>query len=176
MRHRTLAGRAHMDDPEQLSLTMAANCSYMHMIELDECAMAVEGDSLHAGVDAGEAANLRQTRSASTNHRAADLTIPANHVRPAKTAFEVVPEIIIPAPWHASPSHDVSLTSSSSPPSCNSNPAVVPWSNDLTNMSTPASKTKDVKLQKIHYPLWFGGSASCFAACVTHPLDLREWH
>lgn len=24
----------------------------------------------------------------------------------------------------------------------------------------------------IHYPFWFGGSASCFAACVTHPLDL----
>ncbi|KAI9720500.1 MAG: Mitochondrial dicarboxylate transporter [Chrysothrix sp. TS-e1954] len=23
-----------------------------------------------------------------------------------------------------------------------------------------------------HYPFWFGGSASCFAACVTHPLDL----
>ncbi|KAF1812646.1 hypothetical protein P152DRAFT_396742 [Eremomyces bilateralis CBS 781.70] len=27
----------------------------------------------------------------------------------------------------------------------------------------------------IHYPFWFGGSASCFAACVTHPLDLGEW-
>ncbi|EEP81579.1 conserved hypothetical protein [Uncinocarpus reesii 1704] len=25
---------------------------------------------------------------------------------------------------------------------------------------------------KIHYPFWFGGSASCFAAGVTHPLDL----
>ncbi|OBT83483.1 hypothetical protein VE02_06882 [Pseudogymnoascus sp. 03VT05] len=24
----------------------------------------------------------------------------------------------------------------------------------------------------IRYPFWFGGSASCFAACVTHPLDL----
>lgn len=23
-----------------------------------------------------------------------------------------------------------------------------------------------------HYPFWFGGSASCFAAVVTHPLDL----
>ncbi|KAH9211714.1 mitochondrial carrier domain-containing protein [Leptodontidium sp. 2 PMI_412] len=22
------------------------------------------------------------------------------------------------------------------------------------------------------YPFWFGGSASCFAACMTHPLDL----
>ncbi|BCR88243.1 mitochondrial dicarboxylate transporter [Aspergillus chevalieri] len=25
---------------------------------------------------------------------------------------------------------------------------------------------------KVHYPFWFGGSASCFAAGVTHPLDL----
>ncbi|EME87810.1 uncharacterized protein MYCFIDRAFT_129539 [Pseudocercospora fijiensis CIRAD86] len=32
------------------------------------------------------------------------------------------------------------------------------------------SKSQDVKA--IHYPLWFGGSASCLAACVTHPLDL----
>lgn len=27
-------------------------------------------------------------------------------------------------------------------------------------------------VKKIHYPFWFGGSASCFAAAVTHPLDL----
>ncbi|GAM82553.1 hypothetical protein ANO11243_005350 [Dothideomycetidae sp. 11243] len=25
----------------------------------------------------------------------------------------------------------------------------------------------------IEYPWWFGGSASCFAVCLTHPLDLR---
>ena len=24
----------------------------------------------------------------------------------------------------------------------------------------------------LHYPFWFGGSASSMAACVTHPLDL----
>lgn len=24
----------------------------------------------------------------------------------------------------------------------------------------------------VHYPFWFGGSASGMAACVTHPLDL----
>ena len=29
-------------------------------------------------------------------------------------------------------------------------------------------------VQHIHYPFWFGGSASCFAASVTHPLDLSE--
>ncbi|KAI7664067.1 hypothetical protein KC318_g7952, partial [Hortaea werneckii] len=36
------------------------------------------------------------------------------------------------------------------------------------------NKTKDVQHGPIHYPLWFGGSASCFAACVTHPLDLLK--
>ncbi|KZZ87133.1 hypothetical protein AAP_05888 [Ascosphaera apis ARSEF 7405] len=29
-------------------------------------------------------------------------------------------------------------------------------------------------IKKIHYPFWFGGSSSCFAAMVTHPLDLGE--
>jgi len=36
-------------------------------------------------------------------------------------------------------------------------------------------KDKDVRKVPIHYPFWFGGSASCFAACVTHPLDLGEF-
>jgi len=36
-------------------------------------------------------------------------------------------------------------------------------------MSTATATSK-----QIHYPLWFGGSASCFAACVTHPLDLLK--
>ena len=34
------------------------------------------------------------------------------------------------------------------------------------------SKSKDLKSKPVRYPFWFGGSASCFAACVTHPLDL----
>lgn len=44
-------------------------------------------------------------------------------------------------------------------------------------MATKAvAKSQDVKTTgPIHYPLWFGGSASCFAAAVTHPLDLREF-
>ncbi|KAF2741050.1 mitochondrial carrier [Polyplosphaeria fusca] len=33
-------------------------------------------------------------------------------------------------------------------------------------------KSQDVRKVPIHYPFWFGGSASCFAACFTHPLDL----
>ncbi|CAL5868211.1 uncharacterized protein PFLUO_LOCUS2435 [Penicillium psychrofluorescens] len=36
-----------------------------------------------------------------------------------------------------------------------------------TTTTTTPSKPK-----KVHYPFWFGGSASCFAAAVTHPLDL----
>ena len=27
---------------------------------------------------------------------------------------------------------------------------------------------------RFRYPFWFGGSASCFAAGVTHPLDLGK--
>jgi dicarboxylate transporter 10 len=30
------------------------------------------------------------------------------------------------------------------------------------------------KQKPIHYPFWFGGSASSMAACVTHPLDLGK--
>ncbi|KAJ5173373.1 hypothetical protein N7492_005966 [Penicillium capsulatum] len=36
----------------------------------------------------------------------------------------------------------------------------------------PAAKPAQSKATKVHYPFWFGGSASCFAAGVTHPLDL----
>ncbi|AEO61958.1 hypothetical protein MYCTH_2312784 [Thermothelomyces thermophilus ATCC 42464] len=35
-------------------------------------------------------------------------------------------------------------------------------------------KDKSVTTRSIHYPFWFGGSASSMAACVTHPLDLGE--
>ena len=44
-------------------------------------------------------------------------------------------------------------------------------------MSAPAKevrKGKGGQKKSVHYPFWFGGSASCFAACVTHPLDLGE--
>jgi dicarboxylate transporter 10 len=36
----------------------------------------------------------------------------------------------------------------------------------------PVSTPVQSKSKKVHYPFWFGGSASCFAAGVTHPLDL----
>ena len=38
--------------------------------------------------------------------------------------------------------------------------------------ATELRKSQDVKTTPIYYPFWFGGSASCFAACFTHPLDL----
>lgn len=41
--------------------------------------------------------------------------------------------------------------------------------------SSGTSRKKDHSIQSahhVHYPFWFGGSASCFAASVTHPLDL----
>jgi dicarboxylate transporter 10 len=43
-------------------------------------------------------------------------------------------------------------------------------------MEAPAHRVAPVqtasKPKQVHYPFWFGGSASCFAAGVTHPLDL----
>lgn len=41
----------------------------------------------------------------------------------------------------------------------------------LTEQSKVASSVKNGILQ---YPFWLGGSASCLAAGVTHPLDLGE--
>lgn len=38
-----------------------------------------------------------------------------------------------------------------------------------------AEQRKPSTVKKIHYPFWFGGSASCFAAGVTHPLDLGRF-
>ncbi|KAH8677348.1 putative mitochondrial dicarboxylate protein [Xylariales sp. PMI_506] len=38
--------------------------------------------------------------------------------------------------------------------------------------STKQKKQKKVVPKQMRYPFWFGGSASSFAACVTHPLDL----
>lgn len=36
----------------------------------------------------------------------------------------------------------------------------------------PEKVKKKEKPANIRYPFWFGGSASSFAASVTHPLDL----
>lgn len=37
------------------------------------------------------------------------------------------------------------------------------------------TKSKDIQKAPVRYPFWFGGSASSFAAGVTHPLDLSEY-
>lgn len=42
----------------------------------------------------------------------------------------------------------------------------------MSKAAREAIKDKDVRVKPVHYPFWFGGSASCMAACVTHPLDL----
>ncbi|EAA27727.2 mitochondrial carrier [Neurospora crassa] len=43
---------------------------------------------------------------------------------------------------------------------------------DKPVVAATTTKTKKSKQQTIHYPFWFGGSASSMAATVTHPLDL----
>ena len=43
----------------------------------------------------------------------------------------------------------------------------------MSNDAKEVKNLQNVKTQpKIRYPFWFGGSASCLAATVTHPLDL----
>ncbi|KAA6414886.1 MAG: Mitochondrial carrier [Lasallia pustulata] len=43
----------------------------------------------------------------------------------------------------------------------------------MSSSNTNRRKIPSKKQPKhVHYPFWFGGSASCFAATVTHPLDL----
>jgi hypothetical protein len=37
-----------------------------------------------------------------------------------------------------------------------------------------AITSSTVRPRPVHYPFWFGGSASSMAACVTHPLDLGK--
>ncbi|ORY56124.1 mitochondrial dicarboxylate carrier [Pseudomassariella vexata] len=39
-------------------------------------------------------------------------------------------------------------------------------------MNNKPKKEKKPLPKAVHYPFWFGGSASSLAACVTHPLDL----
>lgn len=36
------------------------------------------------------------------------------------------------------------------------------------------SRKKAWEKEHMKYPFWFGGSAGCFAAYVTHPLDLGK--
>ncbi|EED22416.1 phenylalanyl-tRNA synthetase alpha subunit (PodG), putative [Talaromyces stipitatus ATCC 10500] len=45
---------------------------------------------------------------------------------------------------------------------------------ELMPATTEQQQQPKKVVKKIHYPFWFGGSASCFAAAVTHPLDLAR--
>lgn len=45
----------------------------------------------------------------------------------------------------------------------------------VKQVEAKATATKDKMVNtSIRYPFWFGGSASCIAAMVTHPLDLGK--
>lgn len=50
-------------------------------------------------------------------------------------------------------------------------------SGDAATAKAARDEQKQQKMAKTsrRYPFWFGGSASSFAACVTHPLDLGEF-
>lgn len=50
--------------------------------------------------------------------------------------------------------------------------AAAPKEGKRTDGSKIVPLSQTGKDKKIHYPFWFGGSASSMAACVTHPLDL----
>ncbi|TVY56924.1 Mitochondrial dicarboxylate transporter [Lachnellula cervina] len=39
---------------------------------------------------------------------------------------------------------------------------------------SPIKKRRNSLNKNVRYPFWFGGSASCFAAACTHPLDLAS--
>ena len=54
-------------------------------------------------------------------------------------------------------------------------PAPQPQGREQTRDDARRALQKKGKKEVLHYPFWFGGSASCFAACVTHPLDLGEF-
>ena len=66
-----------------------------------------------------------------------------------------------------------STTSTSSPHIIECILPVSSADNALAQMAATAKEVmSDARKKPVHYPFWFGGSASCFAACVTHPLDL----
>lgn len=47
-------------------------------------------------------------------------------------------------------------------------------SDNTEGLTAQCKAASSMKMGILHYPFWLGGSASCFAAGVTHPLDLGE--
>ncbi|CAJ2511618.1 Uu.00g072430.m01.CDS01 [Anthostomella pinea] len=59
------------------------------------------------------------------------------------------------------------------PPTTPNAPPPVPAPVLAASDDRPKKQQKKAVIpRQIHYPFWFGGSASSMAACVTHPLDL----
>ena len=55
-------------------------------------------------------------------------------------------------------------------------PAVVPSTTVMEKRDGDRAATPSpARVRPVHYPFWFGGSASSMAACVTHPLDLGKF-
>lgn len=57
---------------------------------------------------------------------------------------------------------------------------MAPISDASSEAALAKAAREEQKKQKMaktsrRYPFWFGGSASSFAACVTHPLDLGKF-
>lgn len=48
-------------------------------------------------------------------------------------------------------------------------------SSEKLEVSQPQQAVQSPVVKNVRYPFWFGGSASCFAAGVTHPLDLGKF-
>ncbi|KXL49026.1 MAG: hypothetical protein FE78DRAFT_76698 [Acidomyces sp. 'richmondensis'] len=53
---------------------------------------------------------------------------------------------------------------------------IIPPNEDEAEAAAIPAERKEAKAadNKIKYPFWFGGSAASMAACVTHPLDLKQ--
>ncbi|KAH6621403.1 mitochondrial carrier domain-containing protein [Chaetomium sp. MPI-SDFR-AT-0129] len=51
-------------------------------------------------------------------------------------------------------------------------PPAVPSGTALGRKDGDGNTSPPTRPRPVHYPFWFGGSASSLAACVTHPLDL----
>lgn len=45
----------------------------------------------------------------------------------------------------------------------------------VSAVRAPVAARKQNERKSERTPFWFGGSASCMAACVTHPLDLGKF-
>ncbi|KAI0885317.1 mitochondrial dicarboxylate carrier [Annulohypoxylon maeteangense] len=64
------------------------------------------------------------------------------------------------------------MESVTTPRTSNESPVVAATNSAAAKPKNLEKKKAALAHERISYPFWFGGSASSFAACVTHPLDL----